>query len=88
MVTTLVEVCNGPENQSHTLCHYPMVTWNHARRVALMMFGHVHDNGQGNWNCLNVGVDVWDFRLVRSEEIAARGAALPVSPHWAAVQPS
>lgn len=67
---------------------YPMLTWNHVRRDALMMFGHVHDNWQGHRNCVNVGVDVWDFKPVRFEDIAARGAALPVSPHWTAVEPS
>jgi calcineurin-like phosphoesterase family protein len=86
-VTPLAEVRDGPKNQSHTLCHYPMLTWNHARRDAIMMFGHVHDNWRGSRNCVNVGVDVWDFKPVRFEDIAARGAALPVSPHWAEVEP-
>lgn len=26
----------------NTLCHYPMTTWNHARREALQLYGHVH----------------------------------------------
>ena len=87
-VTPLAEVRDGPQNQSQTLCHYPMLTWNHARRDALMMFGHVHDNWLGHRNCVNVGVDVWDFRPVRIEDIAKRGASLPVSPHWPVVEPS
>ena len=40
----IVEVRGGTKNQSHTLCHYPTLTWNHARRDTLMMLGHVHDN--------------------------------------------
>ena len=86
-VTPLAEVRDGPTNQSHTLCHYPMLTWNHARRDAIMMFGHVHNNWPGHRNCVNVGVDLWDFRPVGFEDVAARGAALPISPHWAAVEP-
>lgn len=86
-VTPLAEVRDGPQNQSHMLCHYPMLTWNHARRDAIMMFGHVHDNWQGHRNCVNVGVDVWDFKPVKFDAIAERGAALPISPHWLTIEP-
>ena len=87
-MTPLAEVRDGPKNQSHTLCHYPMLTWNHARRDALMMFGHVHDNWPGHRNCVNVGVDLWDSKPVSFEKIAARGTALPISLHWTSVEPS
>ena len=87
IVTPVAEVRDGLKNQSHTLCHYPMLTWNHARRDAFMMFEHVHENWKGHRNCLNVGVDVWDFKPVRFGDIAARSAALPASPHWLAVEP-
>lgn len=43
----LSEVRDGPHRQAHTLCHYLMITWNHARRRALHMFGHVHNNWLG-----------------------------------------
>ncbi|SHF88198.1 Calcineurin-like phosphoesterase superfamily protein [Loktanella atrilutea] len=87
-VTPLAEVRDGPKNQNYTLCHYPMLTWNHVRRDALMMFCHVHDNWPGYRNCVNVGVDLWGFKPALFEDIAARGAVLPARPHWAAVEPS
>ena len=34
-VAYFVELRDGPKNQLNTLCHYPMMTWNHARRGAL-----------------------------------------------------
>lgn len=87
-VTPLAEVQDGPKNQSHSLCHYPILTWNHARRDALMMFGHVYDNWRGHRKCVNVEVDVWDFKPFRFEDVAKRGAALPVSQHLAVVEPT
>ncbi|MBL4761742.1 MAG: hypothetical protein JKY93_03475 [Gammaproteobacteria bacterium] len=34
-ISHFVELRDGPQNQLNTLCHYPMTTWNHARRRAL-----------------------------------------------------
>lgn len=42
-VSLMAEVPDGPKKQRNTLCHYPMITWNHARREALQLFGHVHN---------------------------------------------
>jgi calcineurin-like phosphoesterase family protein len=81
-VNNLVEVRDGSLKQNNTLCHYPMVTWNHSRRGALQLFGHVHGNWMGSRNSVNVGVDVWDYYPVTINEIEARGRDLPVSPHW------
>lgn len=86
-VSTLVEVRDGPNRQKHTLCHYPLLTWNHARRGALNLFGHVHDNWKGSRNSVNVGVDVWDFMPVRYEDIQRRAETLPVNAHWHDVEP-
>nr|WP_309504499.1 metallophosphoesterase [uncultured Roseovarius sp.] len=86
-VNSLVEVQDGPKNQKHTLCHYPLLTWNHSRRGALNLFGHVHDNWKGSRNSINVGVDVWDFMPVRFEDIARRAQTLPVNAHWHDVEP-
>lgn len=85
-ISHLAEVRDGTKNQAHTLCHYPMITWNHARREALQLFGHVHDNWKGSRNSVNVGVDVWDFMPVRFEDIARRARSLPVNKHWADVE--
>lgn len=59
-----------------------MVTWNGARRGAVQLFGHVHQSWRGTRNSVNVGVDVWDFRPIRREDILARARRLPVSAHW------
>lgn len=85
-ISYLVEVRDGPHDQSHTLCHYPMITWNHARRQSLQFFGHVHNNWRGSRNSVNVGVDVWDFMPVRFEDIARRAKSLPVNKHWQDVE--
>jgi calcineurin-like phosphoesterase family protein len=85
-IAHLAEVRDGPHNQAHTLWHYPMITRNHARRQALQLFGHVHNNWRGSRNSINVGVDVWDFMPVRFEEIVERARSLPVNEHWADVE--
>ena len=86
-VSRFVELCDGPKNQLNTLCHYPMITWNHARRGALQLFGHVHGNWHGSRNSVNVGVDVWDYMPVNYDDIAQRACALPVNEHWFDVEP-
>lgn len=68
------------------LCHYPMITWNRARRGALQLFGHVHDQWPGSRNSVNVGVDQWGFRPVQLAEIQRRAAKLAVNKHWADVE--
>jgi calcineurin-like phosphoesterase family protein len=74
------------DGQYLTLCHYPMITFNHARNAALQLFGHVHDDWHGSRNSVNVGVDVWDFRPVRIADIRARAKNLPVNKQWADVE--
>ncbi len=75
------------EDGAHVvLCHYPMITWRHARHGALQLFGHVHERWLGSRNSVNVGVDVWDFRPVRLDEIRARAATLPENRHWSDVE--
>jgi calcineurin-like phosphoesterase family protein len=69
------------------LCHYPMITWDGARRGAIQLFGHVHRNWEGTRNSVNVGVDLWDYRPVRASEIVARAHALPVNLYWDQVEP-
>ncbi|GGF85723.1 hypothetical protein GCM10011319_51960 [Mameliella alba] len=76
----MAEIKDG--DQSLVLCHYPMITWNGARRGALQLFGHVHDQWPGSRNSVNVGVDQWDFRPVQVSDILRRAAKLPVNKHW------
>ena len=79
----LSEVRDGTLKQNNTLCHYPMITWNHARRGALQLFGHVHGNWRGSRNSVNVGVDVWDFTPICFADVERRARGLPVNKHWA-----
>lgn len=85
-VSPLAEVADGPKSQRNTLCHYPMITWNHARREALQLFGHVHNNWRGSRNSVNVGVDVWNFMPIAYNDIARRAKKLPVNKHWIDVE--
>ena len=73
--------------QLFVLCHYPMITWLHARRGAIQLFGHVHQNWAGSRNAVNVGVDQWQFGPVTRRDILQRAAKLPVNKHWADVEP-
>ncbi|WP_299152995.1 metallophosphoesterase [uncultured Tateyamaria sp.] len=82
-----VELRDGPQRQLNTLCHYPMITWNHARRGALQLFGHVHNNWLGSRNSVNVGVDLWHFNPVDYDQIARRARTLSTTEHWDDVEP-
>lgn len=86
-VSWLVEVDDPASEKPVTLCHYPMMTWNHARKGALHLFGHVHGNWQGSANAVNVGVDAWDFYPVTVQEAARRAKGMPVNRHWRDVEP-
>lgn len=79
-ISHLVEIKDG--EQRLVLCHYPMITWNGARRGALQLFGHVHDGWRGTRNSVNAGVDVWNFMPVRVSDLTARARTLPVNKHW------
>ncbi|WP_102227272.1 metallophosphoesterase, partial [Acidimangrovimonas sediminis] len=83
-VADLTEIRDG--DQALVLCHYPMITWKGARRGALQLFGHVHDQWKGSRNSINVGVDQWDFRPVQISDIARRARKLPINKHWKDVE--
>lgn len=59
-----------------TLCHYPLLTWNHARR-SYMIHGHIHANTdadfwpllRGRDNVLNAGVDINGYAPVPFDEL-------------------
>lgn len=86
---SLTQIADIPvEGKRLVLCHYPMITFPGARRGALQLFGHVHQNWPGTRNSVNVGVDMWDFRPVTLPEIEARAATLPVNKHWDEVEPA
>lgn len=84
----IAQVTDGKAGMMHTLCHYPMITWNGARRGSLQIFGHVHDRWKGSRNAVNVGVDQWEFMPVSFEDISRRAKALPQNKHWSDVERS
>ncbi|PSK84060.1 calcineurin-like phosphoesterase family protein [Limimaricola soesokkakensis] len=57
------------------LCHYPLMTWNRRRYGAIHLFGHVHDACKGYRQAVNAGVDWWDYRPARLDEVVARANA-------------
>ncbi|ARE84379.1 metallophosphoesterase [Roseovarius mucosus] len=86
-VSHMAEVRDGEHRHYNTLFHYPMLTWNNSRRGAYCLFGHVHDNFLGTRNCVNVGLDVWDFYPVSFDEIEQRSKTLHVNKYWHEVEP-
>jgi calcineurin-like phosphoesterase family protein len=60
------------EGQRLILCHYGMRTWPGSRRGSIHLYGHSHGSLPGNSQCLDVGVDCWDFRPVTLAEIKAK----------------
>jgi len=54
------------------LCHYPFRVWNGSGKGALNLHGHSHGRLKPQARQIDVGVDAWDFRPVRLDEILAR----------------
>ncbi|MYM56978.1 metallophosphoesterase [Thalassovita mangrovi] len=75
------------DGQRLFLFHYPMITFPGARRGALQLFGHVHNNWPGSRNSVNVGVDLWNFQPASLSEIKQRALTLPVNVYWEEVEP-
>jgi calcineurin-like phosphoesterase family protein len=59
------------DGQRLVLCHYGLRTWPSSRHGSLHLYGHSHGTLPGNAQCLDVGVDCWDFRPVTLPEIRA-----------------
>jgi calcineurin-like phosphoesterase family protein len=61
-------------NSQHkiTLCHYPLMSWNHMAKGSYMIHGHIHNNREAFYfpllrqmpNLLNAGVEINDYRPV------------------------
>ncbi len=54
------------------LCHYPFRTWRDMSRGAINLHGHSHGRLKPLPRQFDVGVDVWDFRPVRLDEIIGK----------------
>ena len=73
-VSHMLETSDGAH--AITLCHYPMLTWNHQRK-SYMIHGHIHNNTDIDFwplmvrrgNILNAGVDMNGFKPVPFDEL-------------------
>jgi calcineurin-like phosphoesterase family protein len=81
-VSDIAHVKDGRDGLAHTLCHFPMITWNGARKGSLHLFGHVHDRWKGSRNAVNVGVDQWEFMPVAFDRVERLARQLPTNKHW------
>ena len=59
------------DGQRIFMCHYGMRSWPGSHRGTLHVYGHSHGTLPGNSQCLDVGVDVWNFRPCSLPEIGA-----------------
>ena len=51
------------------LCRYPFRTWRDIGKTSINLHGHSHGRLKPLPRQFDVGVDVWDFRPVRLDEI-------------------
>ena len=79
-VDRLLEISDG--EHALTLCHYPLLTWKHAKK-SFMIHGHIHnDTGADFWpliavrdTVLNAGVDINGFCPVTFDELLENNRA-------------
>lgn len=73
-IDLMLELSDG--RHALTLCHYPLLTWKHAKK-SYMVHGHIHnDTGSDFWpllaardNVLNAGVDINSYQPVTFDEL-------------------
>ena len=76
-VERFVEISNG--QHKITLCHYPLMSWNHMAKGSYMIHGHIHNNREAFYfsmfrqmpNLLNAGVEINDYRPVSFDVLVA-----------------
>lgn len=69
-------------SQAITLCHYAMEVWPHSHYGTWHLHGHSHGSlpESPHMRRLDVGVDVWNFRPIKIENIAIRMARKEFRP--------
>lgn len=80
-VDSLLEISDGKHGL--TLCHYPLLTWKHAKR-SYMIHGHIHNDTSADYwpllcrreRVLNAGVDINGYQPVTFDELLAN------NQHW------
>lgn len=51
------------------LCHYALRVWNKSGHGSIHLYGHSHNNLEGDAQSCDVGVDAWSFRPISLEMI-------------------
>ena len=59
-------------DQSVTLCHYPMRSWNKSFHGSWHLYGHVHGLSEPWGLSFDVGVDSWGFTPVSENQVIKR----------------
>ena len=57
------------EDRLLVLCHYPFRSWNGQHRKSINLHGHSHGKLKPLPRQIDVGVDAWEFRPVRLEQL-------------------
>jgi calcineurin-like phosphoesterase family protein len=57
------------EGRLLVLCHYPFRSWNQQHKSSINLHGHSHGRLKPLLRQIDVGVDAWDFRPVRLEQL-------------------
>lgn len=73
-VDLMLELSDG--RHALTLCHYPLLTWKHAKK-SYMIHGHIHNDTSADFwpllvardNVLNAGVDINGYQPVTFDEL-------------------
>ena len=75
-VERMAEINDG--THKITLCHYPMMTWNHVKKDSgFMIHGHIHNSTGGIYfplirempNLLNAGVEINNYKPVKFSKL-------------------
>ena len=90
-VDSFLETSDG--QHSLTLCHYPLLSWKHARR-SYMIHGHIHNDKTADFwpliavrdHVLNAGVDVNGFCPVTFDELLENNRRFKTEKYCPALQ--
>ncbi|WP_102867157.1 metallophosphoesterase [Pseudovibrio exalbescens] len=60
------------EKQTYFMCHYAWRTWPEDHHGAIHLFGHSHGRLPDLGRSCDVGVDLWDYAPVSTEQLLAK----------------
>ena len=80
-VERFVEISDG--KHKITLCHYPLMSWNHMAKGSYMIHGHIHNNREAMYfsmirqlsNLLNAGVEINEYHPVSFDDLVKNNKA-------------